>query len=265
MARHFLELPAAQTLATTNFLLTQEAVGEAAATRSIVVIHGAAGSGKTYAVEHALSGITDVEAHWTVFPSRATQKRVVKQLLQTITGVPHDGDRYGLIDTALVVLSEKPRLIVIDEAQELSWDGIELLRHLWDDPQTDFGLALAGADGCWELIAKYPPLESRVLRRVAFAPFSTKDVVELMPEFHPLYKQTDPDTLRFVDSHFAHGNLRTWARFTLDADRLCAQRGETTLTQEVASAAFMLQRSAAPSAQHAPRTRAAAGRKSRAH
>lgn len=261
MARHFLQLPRARKLSTASFALAQELVREAANSRSMVVVHGPAGSGKTYATEAAVEQLGGEDTHWVVFPSRATQKRVVKQLLRTVTGMPHEADRYELIDRAIEVLSERPRLLVIDEAQELSWDAIELLRHLWDEPSTEFGLVLAGADGCWELISKYGPLESRIHRRVAFSGLSRGEVLELMPNYHPLYARTPPEVIAFVEDNFAHGNLRAWARFTHDAERLCEQRGLTKLDMELATGVFMLQRSAA-AAPATPR-RARPGRKTR--
>ncbi len=130
---HFAQLEAARTLPTEGFELTRHAIIEAAASNSIVVVHGPAGVGKTYATEAAVGSLTDTTASVCKFPSRVTQKRLAQQLLKAVTGVDHSkGDAYELIDTLRTHLAEERRLIVIDEAQELSREGIELIRHLWD-------------------------------------------------------------------------------------------------------------------------------------
>ena len=50
---------------------------------------------------------------------------------------------------------------MIDEAQRLNGDCIELLRHLHDHPHTRFALLYVGGDGCWEVLSREPMLASR--------------------------------------------------------------------------------------------------------
>jgi hypothetical protein len=256
MSHHFLQIEDATTVPTSGFRLAEEAINVSVERRAMVVVHGDAGTGKTFAVEHAMLGLEDIETQWLKFPSRSTQKRVVGQLLKELTGVAHGGDRYDMIDEALEVLAEKPRLIIVDEAQELSWEALELLRHLHDDRATQFGLALVGANGCWERISKYPPLESRVLRRVPFVSLSRGDILRFIPGFHPIYENTAEDVIGFVDHNFAKGNLRKWARFTVDAAAVCASREAGAVTTELATAVFLLQRGTGEQATEKPRSRA---------
>ena len=80
--------------------------------------------------------------------------RVAQQLLQRLSArAPGRGNRFELSDRLLDVLAERDRLIVVDEAQWLTRESIEYLRHLHDDPATRFGLLLVGGDGCWQVLA----------------------------------------------------------------------------------------------------------------
>ena len=116
---------------------------------------------------------------------------------------------------------------------------IEVLRHLHDHPATSFCLLLVGGDGTWQVLSREPMLRSRIYRRVTVQPLSTQQVVGLMPAFHPIYTDTQPELLLFIDDHFAHGNLRDWAAFTHTAARLMAS-GKAELDEQLARNAFAL-------------------------
>lgn len=87
--------------------------------------------------------------------------RVAQVLLSALTGQRPTGNRFWLGDRLIDLLAETPRLIVIDEAQWLTRESIEYLRHLHDDPATQFGLLLAGGDGCWQVLEREPMLHCR--------------------------------------------------------------------------------------------------------
>src|SRR6266571_3635324 len=191
MARHFLNLKGAQTVATGAFKLTRRAVADVYQAAAMGVIHGEAGLGKTFAVEQALGGWPDIESCWAAFPSQPTMRQVTTTLLELITRVP-SAERNRFYATALLIdeLARRPRVVVIDEAQRLNRECIECLRHLHDHPATTFALLLVGGDGCWEVLSREPMLRSR------------------------LYQHVDGELLLFIDDNFAHGNFRNWASFT---------------------------------------------------
>src|SRR5206468_2642656 len=114
----------------------------------------------------------------------------------------------------------------------------ETLRSLWDDSQTRFALVLVGGDGCWDLINRYPMLSSRIYTRVAFQPLTQEDVLELIPLYHPLYRDTTPRTIERIDKRFARGNFREWASFTHMATRICERDNTEPVTNRVATEAL---------------------------
>ena len=61
-ARHFLDLPGAATVDTVALTLTRRAIVDITRHRGLGVVHGAAGLGKTFAVEHALEHLDVVKA-----------------------------------------------------------------------------------------------------------------------------------------------------------------------------------------------------------
>src|SRR5450755_4633489 len=138
MPRHFAGLDGAATLATAQFQLAARIVADLIAKSATGVIHGAAGTGKTYAVEAALECLDGamVTTCTLAFPARPTMRLVADELLRALTGTAGPGHRNRFYLTAALtsLLSGPPRLVVVDEAQRLNGDCIELLRHLHDPP-----------------------------------------------------------------------------------------------------------------------------------
>jgi len=40
------------------------------------------------------------------------------------------------------------------------------------------------------------------------------EVLEVIPLYHPIWEDADPDGIAFTDEHAAHGDFRTWAGLT---------------------------------------------------
>ena len=239
-ARHHLGLRDAEVMQTEAFLLAERAARDLASARAMGVIHGVAGSGKTFAVHAAIDSLP-VPACWVQFPSRPSMLRVAQQLLHRLSPrAARRGNRFELSDRLLDVLAEHDRLIVVDEAQWLTREAIEYLRHLHDDPATRFGLLLVGGDGCWQVLSREPMLRSRLYRRVTFTPLSARDVLEVIPRYHPLYHDSDPELLLTIDDHYAHGLFRHWAAFTHTATTICASDDQSAVTADLAQAVFAL-------------------------
>jgi hypothetical protein len=243
--RHFLDLDQARTLPTPGLLATGMAAADLVEAGAMGVVHGPAGLGKTFAVETALSRHPDASVCWAAFPSRPTMRLVAASLFEALSGLYAEGrTRFRLTDQVIELLvadpSGSPRVVVVDEAQRLTRECIELLRHLHDHPATHFTLLLVGGDGTWQVLSREPMLRSRVFRRVTFSPLAPVEVCELIGAFHPIYRGVEAELLLLIDDHFAHGNLRDWASFTYTATKLCADKGRRRLDEETARNAFTL-------------------------
>lgn len=139
MPGHFLGLQGATTLVTGQYQLAARIIDDLVAYAATGVIHGPAGVGKTFAVEANLERLRDTGAHRVstcslAFPSKPTMRRVAEELVTALTGTapPNSRSRFNLINHLVGLLTGPPRLVVIDEAQRLNGECIELLRHLHD-------------------------------------------------------------------------------------------------------------------------------------
>jgi DNA transposition AAA+ family ATPase len=215
-------------------------VRDICAAAAMGAVHGDAGLGKTFAVEEAVGDVGEAVV-WASFPGRPTMRLVAATLATLVTGAPApERDRFQLTGMLVEELSYRRRLMVVDEAQRLNRECIEYFRHLHDHPRTSFGLLLVGGDGCWQVLSREPMLRSRIYRRVVFRPLTTRQVLEGIRAFHPIYDGTEDEVILFVDDYFGHGNLRNWASFTRSAADLCAEHGRASVDEEIARNVFAL-------------------------
>ena len=237
MIRHHLGLRDASVLATRHLLLTRQAISDLIEAEAMGAIVGSAGLGKTFAIGHTLQERSEPVIMLT-FEARPTMRLVADRLMHALTGAPGTGTRFAMTDQLLTRLSERTRLIVIGEAQNLNRDCFEYLRHLHDDPGTRFSLMFDGGDGCWEILSREPMLRSRIYRRVAFAPLTDSDVLTLIPTYHPIYDGVDAELLVLINDKAGNGRMRNWAAFTATAAGICRTTGRDHLDAATAKAAL---------------------------
>ena len=83
---------------------------------------------------------------WLSFPSRPTMRLVASELLAAITGSHSGLDRFKITRLLKAELAGAPRLVVVDEAQNLNRECIEFLRHLNEDPARRGAILLVGGE-----------------------------------------------------------------------------------------------------------------------
>lgn len=237
MTHHHLGLRDAAILATRHLLLTKQAITDLLETEAMGAIVGPAGLGKTFAIAHTIESRSEPVITLT-FEARPTMRLVADRLMHALTGEPGRGTRFAMTDQLLTRLSERTRLVVIGEAQNLNRDCFEYLRHLHDDPGTRFALLFDGGDGCWEILSREPMLRSRIYRRVAFAPLTDADVLTLIPGYHPIYTEVNPDLLVQINDKGANGRLRNWAAFTATAAGICRTLATDHINATIAKSAM---------------------------
>ncbi|MEV4251706.1 ATP-binding protein [Spirillospora sp. NPDC049652] len=253
MPRHFVALTGAATLQTPQYQLTGQIIDDLIKVSATGVVHGVAGTGKTFAVEAHLERLREREQArpgtrkapqvvtcTLAFPSKPTMRLVADELLKALTGTPAPRSRNRFYLTAALIeqLSGPRRLVVVDEAQRLNGDCIELLRHLHDHPDTRFALLYVGGDGCWEVLSREPMLASRVFRRLPFTKLERAKVPALMRGYHAIYRDADEALQTEVDEAYGKGMLRNWAVFTQTALSLCRAHRLKQITAEVADNAY---------------------------
>ncbi|MFJ6054652.1 Mu transposase C-terminal domain-containing protein [Streptomyces sp. NPDC092307] len=104
MPRHFVDLDGAAALPTGHFQMTTRIVRDIVAGAATGVVHGPAGTGKTFAVEAALEALDTLppvqrpQVCVLAFPSRPTVRMVADELLRELTGteIPSSRNRFDL-------------------------------------------------------------------------------------------------------------------------------------------------------------------------
>ena len=90
MPAHFLGLTGAATLGTRHFHLTGRIIDDLVAHKAVGVVHGPAGTGKTFAVDFHLERLRErdarIAAYSLAFPSEPTMLRVAAELVRALTG-----------------------------------------------------------------------------------------------------------------------------------------------------------------------------------
>lgn len=238
-ARHFLGLAGGALIETNSLLLVERTIDDCMEARAMGVVHGVAGVGKTFSLQHHLGTRPALETMWVDCIQRPTMRRIAQELMFALTGVRPAGGRTDMLDELVALLSDKPRLVVVDEAQRLNHECIDFLRYLHDRAQTDFGLILAGGNNCWEVLSREPMLRSRVYRRVHIRPMTEQAALAHIPGYHAVYAGVDLELVVWINERFAHGVLRDWAAFTRTAAVLCAEQ-DRALDRTIVRLAFAL-------------------------
>lgn len=234
--RHLAGLDDAAVVATTAFRKTQVLCRQTADLREIGLVSGEPGLGKSFAVGEFARGC-GLDTVWLQLPPRPTPKEITVRLLDQLVGAGDTRDVLYDLTEELVAALATPRLVVLDEAQNLNTVGLNQVRYLHDRPETDFAMLLVGGAGCEDTIRRDPQLDSRVARRVRFAPLVGDELTDALRAFHPLLAASDAALLHELDERYARGVFRRWARIVQVAAPLAREAGTPDrLTMRVANA-----------------------------
>ncbi|GAA2289038.1 hypothetical protein GCM10010145_69230 [Streptomyces ruber] len=233
-------LPDARLVTTRALLTARENLTDTINARAMMCLHGGAGFGETVAVTSCLRELQASEdIRRITFHARPTT-RAVRHELFTALQLPGQPPRYATEFDHLLknTLTTHPRTLVLDEAQGLSSDQLEYVRFLWDDPYTQLAVVFVGGEGCHATLRKEPMLSSRIFIWQRFTRLTSDEVLEVIPLYHPIWADADPDDITFADSRAAHGNFRNWARLTAHTRTALQRTGRTRVDQEVLRWAF---------------------------
>jgi hypothetical protein len=132
-------------------------------------------------------------------------------------------------------LAEKLRVLVYDDAHNLTPYCYEWLRHLWDNPRTDTAIVFVGEKNMLEVLS--PPRSPMMVSRIALwqeiKSMTSADVLDAIPLFHPIWADVDSALIELADRKAAHGNWRAWAHLTVLATRALKQLRRPSLDEEV--------------------------------
>jgi DNA transposition AAA+ family ATPase len=199
------------TVHTKSFLLAQTIATTAVTAKDPMIagFFGDPGTGKTHALQHfcANSGVESIYVTASTSPQR---KEIYEEiLLATTAQVPDDSSR-GLRRRCNEVLAERRRILVVDEAQNLTLQWHNQLRNLHDEADADFALLLAGGTNAARTLQRDQQLWSRVAMRTTFEALGGQELLNVLAELHPVLANTEDSLLMEIDARDCTGNLRNW-------------------------------------------------------
>jgi hypothetical protein len=181
---------------------------------------GEAGMGKTFSIATGLTLNKQIDYVYISFPPESTARLVSQKLVEALSGEAATKiERNEILRLrATSLLRSRQPMVIVDEAQNLDRQGIENLRYLHDVCSCSFPILLSGGDGCWEVLSAEKMLESRIHEYVAHRRLCETDVVDILPNYHPLWTDADPELIRHIDARRCRGEFRRWAGFTAKAE-----------------------------------------------
>lgn len=230
---HYMRLPGAHIVGTKALLAVREDIRAAIDAKAMVCVYGAAGRGKSLAVNASLRELAPTHTHRITFRARPSTRDLRHELFHAL-GLPGRPPAHAIeFDRTLRGALEERRVLVCDEAQWLSKLCFEYLRYLWDDPGTDLTIVFTGGNGCFEMLQSEPMLESRVYAWQELGPMPLAEVLTVIPAFHPVWEHAEPDLIATCDREAAHGNFRAWAKITHHLVRGLRESGRTAVDEDL--------------------------------
>ncbi|NEB04245.1 ATP-binding protein [Streptomyces sp. SID13726] len=214
-ARHHLILTGARTVHTPQTAAVAAALEATVTEQGMMCLAACAGAGKTF----TLHTVLDEHPAWhaiRLLPQPQARPGDLRHSLHHALSLPgHPPQDPGTSDDLIRhALHHPSRLLVIDEAHQLSASCLEYLRYLYDDPHTRIALVLAAGSHRLRALRTTALLASRVTCWHDLDPLDATQITTVIPAFHPHWKTTDPALLLHLDQTWARGNFRRWATLT---------------------------------------------------
>src|SRR3990172_7845352 len=114
--------------------LVLERCEEARKSKELAVLYGPPGISKTYSLREYVRRRADADDDkvLVVPPNAVTTPRALAVALCQLLRLPTDGPAYVLLESVIDKLNQNPHFILVDEANHLTVEGLEVLRHIHD-------------------------------------------------------------------------------------------------------------------------------------
>lgn len=202
-------LSVAQLVATPPLTMLLRGAPHALGRRRIVAVDGPAGAGKSTGLA-VLAAASPVPAHILSMRPRSTGRELMLALYESITGDAfHGGTQRDIENDLKVLLAAKPRIVLLDEAQNVGLAALQAIRFLLDLHTGQWGLVLAGK-GILAKLAKEEMLANRVALRVTFPALNNANRTATVTALHPFLATAAPGLIDALDQLVCRGELRRW-------------------------------------------------------
>lgn len=227
------ELDGVGTAATSALRRVRLRLTETARDRTVLVVTGSAGSGKSFGVGRAAEHVVAKLGHqvvWVELASSASEKALLEDLYIQVTGSePPARTRSADLRRHLQrALAEDPRVLIVDEAQHASSMALRNLRWLHDKATSDFALVVVGTPNLWKTLP--PEMRSRTAYHVEVDRIADADAAKTLTALHPFFETVTPELLADLNRQYARGSFRWWAKFLANGVNLVGTAGPLTVS-----------------------------------
>ncbi|MGW4935140.1 AAA family ATPase [Streptomyces sp. NPDC004166] len=217
--QHFLDTPDTALVATDLLLEAQDTIRDTIEARAIAVIYGDAGLGKTFAARAALQETAPELLLSLEFTRSRPGPGDLREALFHQMGLPGPMPKtpspmYRLLRTHL---PRRPYVIVCDEAQQYRRQCFEFIRNLWDNCRKEDNrpaVLFIGGREAYDTLQSDPALASRIHIRQEALAMSEEETLKTIPCYHPVWREADPQLLKYIDKAHAAGVFRRWSNIT---------------------------------------------------
>ncbi len=238
MIEHYLRLDGAQVVRTADFALALENMRYVRRRRAISLFYGDPGVGKSVAAQAVASTFCDGEGCVVNLTTRPNPRMLANTILERLTGVWHNETRWDGARVLKHELEDRPRMVVIDEAQNLSLECIEWLRWLHEEVPGRLTLLFVGGPQVRGRLLRSPQLARRIFQPTAFHALPASSVLAAIRAFHPIYERAADDLITDIDRRHCEGNFGHWAKLSVTAYEMCHERDLDTITADIAEIAI---------------------------
>jgi len=235
---HYLQLDGANVVNTPDFALALENMRYVRRRHAISLFFGDPGVGKTIAAQAVADSFGDGEGCVVKLTSAPNPRMLANAILERLTGVLHDETRWDAARTLKHELEERPRMVIVDEAQNAGLDCIEWLRWLHEEVPGRLTLLLVGGPQVRARVMRSPQLTRRIFQPTAFRTLPARSVLATIRSFHPMYQHADDELILDIDRRHCHGNFGHWAQLSVTAYEMCSEQGLSTITPQIADIAI---------------------------
>ncbi|MHA4816092.1 AAA family ATPase [Streptomyces aculeolatus] len=220
---HYLRLRNARLVPTRAALRTQKLLRNAIKLRDMICIHGGVGLGKSLTVGISLRDLAP-ETTLSFQFQRHINLTEIKEGVARALDIPDD--TRGLNKRIEDALKEQPYVLYFDETQGLTTAALEWVRHLWDTVDPQPAVVFVGAEETRRHLRRRSALASRIAQWLRFTPLRPTEVVEHMPQFHPVWSKVSEEDLLWLDDAACRGNFRDWAKLTSTIQEILTEQGK---------------------------------------
>ncbi|MFJ6053400.1 AAA family ATPase [Streptomyces sp. NPDC092307] len=207
-------IPEADMVVTEALEQTASALRHVVAAGGVTSIDGAPGTGRTVALQYALSLLpTGPAVRRVPIPVGATVSQLRHAIAEALALEVRPDNRYNTTDQALATALRHPHVLVYDDIQRLSPPALEYLCRLAADPGASTTLVRTGT-GSTRALQRIPELASRILTRRHIPPLTPTQTQAVLPAYHPPWGKAPPQHVARADERCARGNFRAFAQIT---------------------------------------------------